>query len=163
MKLEAQSRLCLYPRRALQRYNSKPGSFPACVLGKRDLSVNVWNLQGTVFMKSLEGYPCLPVKECVQVPTPWTKSALLVSTEESLKRRNGRGEARCSWAHSCAERRATNISPCSFAECEGEKFQALFSSLFLNSYLRDLFWARYITDLTIYFYKKLVAFPLRDH
>lgn len=67
-------------------------SRPCCFLCKRTLktvSVNALNLERSVFIKSLETNTNLHVKECAQVLTPWTKSALLVSAEESLSRGMG--------------------------------------------------------------------------
>lgn len=101
--------------------------------------------QRTGFIKSLERYTDLHVKECAQVLPPWTKSALLVSsTEESWSGGMGgarRGEARRaeqSWAElrrTAAEQRHAHLQL-----GHGEKFQpALGSAFCLNSYLHDLF------------------------
>lgn len=90
------------------------------------VSVNALNFERSVFIKSLERNTNLHVKECAQVLPPWTKSALLVSTEESLKRRDGRGEWRRTAAERAPTQRAASNSPCRLGECSRGEIPASF-------------------------------------
>ena len=96
--------------------------------------------QRTGFIKSLERFTDLHVKECAQVPTPWTKSALLVSsTEESWS--GGMGGARRGEASRAAQRRAAHTAEQRHAHLAARPRRGIpaRSAFCLNSDLHDLF------------------------